>query len=105
MALGEAADRAAALAPIHPAPIQRFCFLNASRPRLLSRTLSPHANVVFGASPKELSPRVLGPFHLQAAAAPARYAVVSTPRAGARPLELRMRRSIERTRKSAVFHT
>ena len=54
MALGEAADRAAALAPIHPALIQRFCFLNASRPCLLSRTLSPHANVVFGASPKEL---------------------------------------------------
>jgi hypothetical protein len=54
MALGEAADRAAALAPIHPVLIQRFCFLNASRPCLLSRTLSPHPNVVFGASPKEL---------------------------------------------------
>ena len=32
MALGEAADRAAALAPIHPALLQRFSFLNAPGP-------------------------------------------------------------------------
>ena len=50
MALGEAADRVAALAPIHPEP-PSAC---SHQPAVVRSDPPVHANVFFGASPKEL---------------------------------------------------